>query len=73
MHQHRLGAAPLQSSSAEQELCILVNNRSAMSQQCALVAKKDTEKSMASREREVTLSLYSDMVKPEYYIQFWAP
>ena len=42
MHQYRLVADLLERSSAEKDLCILVDNRVAMSQQCALVAKKAT-------------------------------
>ena len=38
MHQYRLAADLLERSSAEKDLGVLVNDRLAMSQQCALVA-----------------------------------
>ena len=40
MHQYRLGNDHLEKSSAEKDLDVLVGNGLAMSQQCALVAKK---------------------------------
>jgi len=50
---------------------ILVNNRLAMSQQCALAAKKANDimeyikKSAANRSREVILPLYSALVRSQ--------
>ena len=55
-----------------------MDDRLAMRQKCALVAKMQMEfmkRSMTSRSREVILPLYSALVRPhlEYCIQFWSP
>ena len=80
LHEYRSGTDLLAWSSAEKELSVPVDNSLAMSQRCALVAKKANgilecvEKSVASSSREVILPLYSAQVRPhlEDCIQFWA-
>jgi len=81
MYQYRLGTDLLKRSAAEKDLGIMVDSRLAMSQLCALTAQKASgilgciKKSVASRLKEVILSLYSALLRPhsEFCVQFWAP
>jgi len=70
MHQHMMGATQLGSSLAEKDLGVLVDTKLNMSQQCAFPAKvvnsilRCMRQSIASRWREVSLPLYSALVRP---------
>ena len=68
MRQYRLVDDLLEMSSVEKDLGVLVDSRSAMRQQCALVAKKANDilgcikKSMASGSTDVIFSLCSALM-----------
>ena len=83
-HLYRLEGAVLESSSAEKDLEVLVDEKLNMSQQNAPSPWSaafppgilgSIRRGVASRDREVIVPLYSALVRPhlDYCVQVWSP
>jgi len=74
MHQYRLRVDLLESSSAETDLGVLVDDKLTMSKKANGILGC-IKRSVASQLRKVMLPLYSALVRLhlEYCVQFWGP
>jgi len=80
-YQYRLGDEGLESSPAEKDLGVQVDEILDMSHHCVLVAQKANSplgcipRSLASRAREGILTLCSTRVRPhlDFCVQLWSP
>jgi len=80
-YHYRIRDERIEGNPADKDLEILVDEKLHVNQQCALAAQKpdyilgSIKRSVASRSREVILTLYSALVRPylESCIHLWSP